>query len=95
LEFSRRRRTLEQMRIPAPARIICQVNAELKNRRPLVACPDDVSTKAEKEPKLVVGDPGPVACAGGTVRSVGTAWRQLSPDLRCHCVISFFVYNQI
>ena len=57
---------------------------ELKNRRPLVACPDDVSTKAEKEPKLVVGDPGPVACAGGTVRSVGTAWRQLSPDLRGH-----------
>ena len=49
-----------------------------------MACPDDVSTKAEKEPKLVVGDPGPVACAGGTVRSVGTAWRQLSPDLRGH-----------
>ena len=47
-----------------------------KNQRPRVACPDDVSAKAEKEPKLVMGDPGPVAGAGGTVRSVGSAWRQ-------------------
>ena len=49
-----------------------------------MACPDDVSAKAEKEPKLVMGDPGPVAVAGGTVRSVGSAWRQLVPDLRGH-----------
>ena len=42
-----------------------------------MACPDDVSAEAEKEPELVMGDPGPVAGAGGTVRSVGSAWRQL------------------
>ena len=55
-----------------------------KNQRPRVACPDDVSAEAEKEPELVMGDPGPVAGAGGTVRSVGSAWRQLVPDLRGH-----------
>ena len=49
-----------------------------------MACPDDVSAEAEKEPELVMGDPGPVAGAGGTVRSVGSAWRQLVPDLRGH-----------
>ena len=55
-----------------------------KNQRPRVACPDDVSAEAEKEPELVMGDPGPVAGAGGTVRSVGSEWRQLVPDLRGH-----------
>jgi hypothetical protein len=55
-----------------------------------VACPDDVSAKAEKEPELVMGDPGPVAGAGGTVRSVGSAWWQLVPDLRGHAVFGLF-----